>query len=42
MKTLGKHKKKRRSDFAFKAAVVTALLQLITELVKLVEQLVER
>lgn len=39
---MGKHKEKRRSDFAFKAAIVTALLQLITELVRLVAQLIER
>lgn len=35
-------KKKRRSEWAVKAAIATALVQLITELVKLVAQLIER
>ena len=35
-------KKKRRSEWALKVAITTALLQLITELVKLIGQLLDR
>lgn len=35
-------RKKRRSEWAFKAAIATALLQLATEIIKLVAQLTER
>lgn len=39
---MGKQKKKRQSEWAVKAAIATALLNLIAELIKLVAQLLER
>ena len=39
---MGKQKKKRRSEWAMKAAITPALLNLNAELVKLVTQLLER
>lgn len=39
---MGKRKKKRRSEWALKAAIATALLQLVNEIIKLLRQLLDQ